>query len=73
MVPDAEVHDPDGGARVTKGPVAGGDLYIDKATLTRFPADAAVPLEQWRQAPAEFRSTGLRPVCVNWRDSAVYQ
>ncbi|MBP2334686.1 hypothetical protein JOF41_000864 [Saccharothrix coeruleofusca] len=47
-------------------------LYMDKATRTRFPANALVPLPLWRQALHELLKTGTRPTCVQWQDTDVF-
>ncbi|MDX8051246.1 Imm1 family immunity protein [Lentzea sp. BCCO 10_0798] len=54
--------------------VAEGDitLYVDVDTRTRFPADAAIPLEKLREALQEFAETGKRPTCVDWQESDVF-
>lgn len=60
------------GVYVTRGAPGGPALYIDKATRTPFPADAALPVERIHAALAEFRQTGELPTCVEWQESAVY-
>ncbi|MEU4806359.1 Imm1 family immunity protein [Actinosynnema sp. NPDC023587] len=78
--PDAPDHahlDPQGGVWVTQAhdttvPGDAPPLYIDKATLTEFPRDAALPLDVWRAALREFMRTGLRPGTVSWQPSEVY-
>ncbi|KOV87928.1 Imm1 family immunity protein [Nocardia sp. NRRL S-836] len=46
-------------------------LYIDKATQTAFPQDAALPIALVRQALLEFQETGQRPTCVDWQQTHV--
>ncbi|SMD22650.1 Imm1 family immunity protein [Lentzea albidocapillata] len=47
-------------------------LYVDVDTRTRFPTDAAIPLEKLREALQEFAETGRRPTCVDWQESDVF-
>lgn len=75
FAPDAVLDDPEGGTWVTRSDVVDPDappLYIDKATPTEFPADAVIPLAQWRKALGELLATGRRPTCVDWQDSDVF-
>ncbi|GAA3885641.1 hypothetical protein GCM10022243_58080 [Saccharothrix violaceirubra] len=68
--------DPEGGIWVTRtdppAPDTAPPLYIDKATRTRYPHDAALPLATWRIALHELLHTGLRPTTVDWQPSDVY-
>lgn len=46
-------------------------LYLDTDTKTRFPADAALPIDRVLAALEEFRRTDERPTCVGWQESLV--
>jgi immunity protein Imm1 of predicted polymorphic toxin system len=63
------------GIYVTRGESSGAGmppLFIDNATKTLFPADAAIPFDRVLAALEEFRQTGERPTCVDWQESEVY-
>jgi immunity protein Imm1 of predicted polymorphic toxin system len=72
---EPEEGDTSTGIYVTRGESPGAStpaLYIDKATKTLFPADAAIPFDRVLAALEEFRQTGERPNCVDWQESEVY-
>ncbi|ANZ36654.1 hypothetical protein BBK82_11835 [Lentzea guizhouensis] len=42
-------------------------LYVDKDNKSEFPPDAAIRVDQVRDALLEFQRTGSRPTCVEWQ------
>ncbi|WP_053734973.1 Imm1 family immunity protein [Nocardia sp. NRRL S-836] len=71
--PDPDSTTEDVGYWVTLGNEAADDaptLYIDKDNKTSFPQNAAIRLEQVRDALLEFQRTGSRPTCVQWQTTA---
>ncbi|MEU7475313.1 Imm1 family immunity protein [Lentzea sp. NPDC042327] len=68
--PDPESTTDEIGYWVTRGaepPAAVPTLYVDKDNKTEFPRNAAIRLDQVRDALLEFQRTGSRPTCVEWQ------
>lgn len=77
FAPDATTSGDHGGGWITLGqpghlPEDAPVLYMDKATRTKFPGNALVPLDSWKQALHELLATGKRPTCVQWQDTDVF-
>ncbi|MBB5801261.1 hypothetical protein F4560_001029 [Saccharothrix ecbatanensis] len=77
FAPDADVSGEGGDSWMSLAPTvhprtSAPALYMDKATRTKFPDNAVVPLELWRAALHELLETGKRPTCVQWQETDVF-
>jgi hypothetical protein len=71
----AYFRNPDLEAWITRNPQAPDrvpELLFDPEGGTNYPANAAVPVDQLRQAIEEYLDTGERPTCVAWQEHDRY-